>query len=202
MYLIKVELDRGSREARKLLADCQQMHRFVTGLLGADRRSAQALYRTNLTGNRLSLYLYAQKPIEACPAYCEVLQRDVTAWLEGMETGQYWNFDLIASPSKKAAAEGQKNSRRRVLRDPEQRQAWLARKAEQSGFRILHGQELEQVHVSGRHSLQRGGEMFHDAYHYQGTLQITDAVQFRSALQQGIGSGKAYGFGMLMVKNV
>ena len=44
--------------------------------------------------------------------------------------------------------------------------------------------------------------MYHDAYHYQGTLQITDAAAFRRAMQGGIGSGRAYGFGMLMVKRL
>ena len=54
---------------------------------------------------------------------------------------------------------------------------------------------------SGKYAGQ-GGVMHHDAYHYQGVLQITDAEAFRKALQQGIGSGKAYGFGMMMVKRL
>ena len=103
---------------------------------------------------------------------------------------------MIACPSKKVAAEGQKNSRRRILREPSERQAWLERKAEQNGFVILQSQEQEQAHVSGRHGANQGGTMHHDAQHYQGILQITDVEAFRKALQLGIGPGKAYGFGM------
>ena len=200
MYLIKVEMDR--RDARGLLADCQQMHRFVTGFFGTDRQSSQILYRTNMVRSRLAIYIYAQNPAEHIPENCEVQQRDVTSWLDSMGMGQIWNFDLIASPSKKVAAEGQKNSQRRILREPGDRQAWLERKAEQNGFVILDAQEQEQIHVSGKHGAGQGGVMHHDAYHYQGVLQITDAEAFRKALQQGIGSGKAYGFGMMMVKRL
>ena len=34
------------------------------------------------------------------------------------------------------------------------------------------------------------------------TAQITDADAFRQALEKGIGSGKSYGFGMMMVKRL
>lgn len=200
MYLIKAELDR--REARGLLADCQQMHRFITGFFGTDRRSSQILYRTNLVQNKLCIYLYAQSPAEHIPGNCKVQQRNVTSWLESMEIGQLWSFDLIAAPTKKVALEGKKNSQRRILRLPQERQEWLERHAEQNGFAILQAQEQEQLHVSGKHKADKGGVMYHDAYHYQGILQITDGEAFRRAMQTGIGSGKAYGFGMMMVKRL
>ena len=198
MYLVKAELDR--RYARGLLADCQQMHRFITGLFGTDRLSGQILYRTNLVRDKLCIYLYSQAPAEHIPDGCLVQQREISSWLGAMEAGQLWSFDLIAAPTKKIASEGNKNSRRRILREPGARQAWLERKAELNGFAIIQAQELEQIHVSGRHHADKGGVMYHDAYHYQGVLRITDAEAFRKAVQTGIGSGKAYGFGMMMVK--
>ena len=70
MYLIKIELDR--RDARGLLADCQQMHRFITGFFGTDRQSSQILYRTNLVQNKLCIYIYAQSPAEHIPDNCKV----------------------------------------------------------------------------------------------------------------------------------
>lgn len=200
MYLIKVEVDR--REAAPLLADCQKMHRFITALFGTDRKSSQLLYRTNLIRDRLNIYIYAQRPVQNLAGRYEILQREITSWLEAMEEGQTWSFDLIAAPSKKVAAEGRKNSQRRILRDPEERQEWLSRKAEQSGFAVLQVTEQEQLHVSGKHRPDNGGEMHHDAFHYQGILRITDAEAFRRAICSGIGPGKAYGFGMMMVKRI
>ena len=202
MYLIKVEVELNLRKDSGLLTDCQQMHRFITGFFGTDRQSGQILYRTNLVQNRLCIYLYSQAPAEHIPNNCELQQRDITSWLDGMEAGQLWSFDLIAAPTKTVGAEGKKNSQRRILRLPRERQEWLERKAEQNGFAILQAQELEQLHICGRHKADKGGVMYHDAYHYQGILQITDGEAFRRAMQTGIGSGKAYGFGMMMVKRL
>ena len=200
MYLIKVELDH--REARGLLSDCQQMHRFVTGFFGTDRKSNQILYRTNLVQNKLCIYLYADNPAVHIPDNCSVQQRDVTPWLDSMAPGQLWSFDLIASPSKKVAVAGKKNSQRRILRDPAERRSWLERKAETAGFEILQVTEQTQIHINGKHRSECGGAMTHDAYHYQGALRIIDAEAFRNAIKNGIGSGKAYGFGMMMVKRL
>ncbi len=43
--------------------------------------------------------------------------------------------------------------------------------------------------------------MYLDQYHYQGTLQITDAVLFQNAVREGIGPGKSYGLGMLLLSS-
>ncbi len=34
---------------------------------------------------------------------------------------------------------------------------------------------------------------------FEGVLEVTDAEKFRESLKQGIGTGKAYGFGLLSV---
>lgn len=201
MYLIRVELDRNAYEVRSALMDCEKMHILVTGLFGTQRSDSSVLYRLNAQQNRLQLYLYASVPVteEACRKY-PVVQRDITQWVSGLEQGQIRQFDLTASPSKKVPSETGKNSQRRILRQPEQRMEWLQRKAEQYGFTLLQVQELEQLHLSGSHRKESGGKMYLDAWHYQGMLRIDDAQLFRKALEGGIGSGKAYGFGMLMLK--
>ena len=58
--------------------------------------------------------------------------------------------------------------------------------------------ELENKRKQGYHTTSNGGRMYLAGYHYQGTLQISDPVRFRHALQEGIGSGRAYGLGMLL----
>lgn len=203
MYLIKVELNRRLPEVRHALGDCQAMHRLITGLFGASRQDAGILYRSNVVRDQLILYIYASQPVSSeTQGQYAVTQRDISSLLEQLTEGCVRSFDLIASPSKKVMVAGQKNSQRRILREPAERQQWLERKAEQNGFRILSCTELEQIHTAGKHSADNGGTMYHDAYHYQGVLQITDAAAFRNALQGGIGSGKAYGFGMMMVKRL
>lgn len=200
MHLIRLEMDQRSPLTRRLLSDCQQMHCFLMRLFGSDRASAQVLYRTHMSAGCLRIYVYAKEALQTTPEGCRVVQKDISIYLDGLRAGQSLSFDLVAAPTVKISETGVKNSRRRILREPEERKSWLNRKAEQNGFTILSLTEQEQIHVSGKHCADRGGAMYHDAYHYQGTLIIEDVTAFRKAMQEGIGSGKAYGFGMLMVK--
>ena len=70
---------------------------------------------------------------------------------------------------------------------------------QQFGFQLLAVNELEHIRQTGKHSPESSGRMYFDGYHYQGILQVTDAVKFQDALRHGIGAGKAYGFGMLLL---
>lgn len=199
MYLIKAEMDRNLPEVRAALTDCQKMHQLITKLFDTDRKSSQILYRINLVQNKLNIYMYANKPANNNHRYY-IQQKDISSWLDDMTAGKTLGFDIIASPSKKIKIGDKKNSRRRLLQEPAERQTWLERKAKMHGFEILHAEEQENVHTTGRHAIDNGGTMDHDAYHYQGMLRITDANAFRKALREGIGPGKAYGFGMMMVR--
>lgn len=55
--------------------------------------------------------------------------------------------------------------------------------------------------VVGWHEMQRTGKpnLTFGAVLFEGVLRVTDAAAFRAALERGIGSGKAYGFGLLSV---
>lgn len=200
MYLIRIDLERSSRMVRSAMADCQQMHRLVMGLFDAGREDAEVLYRVKEQGMNISLYLYSAVPVmeeRLLPGMQLGGQREVSAWLDTMTAGRCLRYDLLAMPSKKVAGEG-KNSRRRVLRTEEERMEWLHRKAQQNGFRLLDVTESGSTSFSGRHS-DRDGVMYWDSYRYTGMLQITDEAAFRNALKKGIGPGKAYGLGMLLL---
>ena len=107
----------------------------------------------------------------------------------------FWRLQL-----KKVAEEGHKNSRRRILREKTERLEWLSRKAAQYGFALLQANEMEDVHMTGKHAQEQGGRMYWDGYRYDGVLQIQDEERFRQAVSGGIGAGKAYGLGMLLLR--
>lgn len=204
MYLTKISLQPQSPYIRRALADCQQMHRQVSGLFGVDRKCGEILYRLRTEQGNYALYLYSAIPVDRShllPGMCFAGERNLQDWLDDMASGQVWGFDLLAVPAKKVPAEGRKYSQRRILRTEEERMAWLARKGDQYGFRLLDVQEQEYVRKFGRHS-QPGGTMYLDAYHYNGVLQIQEEAAFRIALTGGIGAGKAYGMGMLLLKRL
>ena len=117
-----------------------------------------------------------------------------------MQTGQTWGFDLVTMPFKKERRSDSGNSRRRMLRDEEERLEWLFRKAEQNGFAILDVQEIKDEKMNIYHPSDKGGKMVMDSYRYTGIMTIKDVSAFRKAVQEGIGPGKAYGLGMLLLK--
>ncbi len=203
MYLAKIEMPLSDPGVRAALRDAQRMHRRVSGLYGTARAEASVLYRARVRGGTVELYLYA-----ACPVQREALlssmklagERDLSDWLESMAEGQRWGFDLLTMPFKKQPDPEGRNSRRRVLRSREERLAWLARKAEQNGFELLEAEECAAEKLNVTHAENDGGTLWLDPYRYTGLLRVTDAALFRRAVRQGIGPGKAYGLGMLLLR--
>lgn len=204
MVLAKIEMSLSEPSVRAALRDAQKMHRLAAGLYQLPRQEAELVYRVQLQGQKVNLYLYAGQPIDRSrllPGMRLAGERELSDWLVSMREGQLWGFDLLTMPFRKVADGESANSRRRVLRTPEERLAWLNRKAEQNGFAILEARESAGEKESAVHPLEKGGRLYLDSYRYSGTLQIKDLERFKRALRNGIGPGKAYGLGMLLLKN-
>jgi CRISPR system Cascade subunit CasE len=111
-----------------------------------------------------------------------------------LHDGQLLRFLLRANPTVK------RDSRRHGLFREEDQRAWLDRKAAEGGFapvsvRVRGG--LTQV--SSRGPRRRTGLQHHLAVEFEGILRVTDTPRFGATLRRGIGSGKAYGFGLLSI---
>jgi CRISPR system Cascade subunit CasE len=132
---------------------------------------------------------------------------------EAIAPGTVLAFRLRANPTRKidtkSGPDGTvRNGRRVELNREEDQQEWLRRKGEQGGFRLLAARALPDVpnvlampgqKVMGeRRSGERGRVTFGSVL-FEGELIVSDAVAFRRTLEVGIGSGKAYGFGLLSV---
>lgn len=203
MYLSKIEMSLSESSVRTALRDAQKMHRLVAGLYQMPRQEAELVYRVHVQGQRVALYMYAGLPIDRSrilPGMLLVGERELSDWLSAMQEGQVWGFDLLTMPFKKVPDGENRNSRRRVLRTQEERLAWLNRKAEQNGFAMLEVQESVGEKESAVHPAEKGGKLYLDSYRYSGILRITNEEHFRLALRRGIGPGKAYGLGMLLLK--
>lgn len=201
MFLTKAEMVMQSRKTVECLRNCQKMHSLITALFSSSRKDQNIIYRMHTAQGMVILYIFSDIPVQNEIDGVRVCgQRDLSDWLASFSEGQILRFDLVACPSKKVHSEGQKNSRRRVLRTQGERIAWLDRKAEQGGFSIEQVVEQEQSHDFGTHTKEKGGAMHLDAYRYQGILRVRDATKFQQTISHGIGPEKAYGMGMMMVK--
>jgi CRISPR system Cascade subunit CasE len=109
------------------------------------------------------------------------------------------------SQSKRVALTWEKNQNPEdVIR------VWFANKGHDGGFAI-DTQAFRAVQIGWGNGIKpdgpsRGGNGNSNRHHLRfrsalldGTLTVTDADRFRSTLVQGVGSGKAFGFGLLSV---
>jgi CRISPR system Cascade subunit CasE len=108
--------------------------------------------------------------------------------------GQRLRFLLRANPTVK------RDGRRHGLFREEEQRAWLDRKGRDGGFTLLtvlvEG-GLNQVSALGPH--RDGGPQTHYAVDYEGVLRVDDPARFTDVLYHGLGSAKAYGFGLLSI---
>ena len=117
-----------------------------------------------------------------------------------------YQFSLLANPTRKvrsnAAGERTKNGRRLAITERSDLVAWLQRKGESGGFA---------VNPETLRTVPRSREFFHKDAHvhgtlssveFQGELTVNDPLRFRAAVAAGIGSAKAFGFGLLILAPV
>ena len=133
---------------------------------------------------------------------------EVKPFAPDLAHGQRLRFRLLANPTVKKKLAGSKNGRRLGLASRVDQLAWLGRKAALGGFSV----EDDSTTVlpgfvyfnKGNHpdgSGQRHASRLRSV-RYDGWLEVTNAELFRETLAHGIGSGKAFGFGLLSVARV
>lgn len=145
--------------------------------------------------------------------------KSIDEQLGRIANGTILRFRLKANPTKKVgttmkserlAGAARDNGRRVPLVGEVAQIQWLNRKAAAAGFRLVSVRICEEIQdvlatngswVSGRRR-KAGSENDRDRLQFKGVifdghLEVTDRAAFRLAVQRGIGSGKAYGFGML-----
>lgn len=124
-------------------------------------------------------------------------------------------FRLRANPTKRIGAnnteQGERWRGKRIeLRREEDQLAWLARKGETGGFRLVGVEvypELPDTRVSNQEKARgrRPGPgddtmpLRFGAALFEGRLEVIDRAAFLATLRAGIGSGKSFGFGLLSI---
>lgn len=139
---------------------------------------------------------------ESRPAWDEVLGLRVAS-CEQVETtfdvGNRFFFRLLASPVRRLMHPDEIRRRHGTVRRTSPRawtEDWIRRRAAQCGFEI---QEL--IFDLGQVKARRGESRFKLAsVQFDGLLAVTDPAAFASTWHAGIGTKKAFGFGLLSLK--
>lgn len=155
----------------------------------------------------------------------EIKLRTVHEQYRMIENGTKLRFRLQANPTKRIGGSylhpdeskreefvkkfrDDKKRRRISLNRDEDRIEWLRRKAVSSGFRICdvdvapvpNVAESEMARLSFAKDGRRDSpKVVLGSVVFDGVLEVSDAELFREAVIAGIGTGKAYGFGLLSI---
>jgi CRISPR system Cascade subunit CasE len=224
LFLSRLFLNPHNRDVRRDLADCHNLHRTIMNAFpqadgSAARDEFGVLFRVESQRDG-KVILLVQSQVE--PDWSRLLGgylleaggnpacKPVSSHYAGLETGQRLLFRLLANPTKRVSAKNTEEDarwrgKRIELRSEEDQIAWLRRKGDAAGFRLLAArvnravpnvQTTPRPKTSGwreKSRLSFGSALFN------GELEISDAERFRQALSDGVGSGKAYGFGLLSI---
>jgi len=227
MFLSKLMLNPQAPLGRRDLAHPYEMHRTLMNAYPYPRTDNQCdvLFRVDpaRTGPPVVLVQTQEDPARwsKLPNRYLVGQAECKLFDLAVISGQRLRFRLRANPTKRVAAKNERlggvmlGKRVGLVTEAEQVR-WLLRKGETGGFRI-RGAWMDARHPETGEPLQlpnfrvdavpegrdRNGKPGHAgeflAVRFEGVLVVTDAQAFQATVAAGIGSGKAFGFGLLSV---
>jgi len=203
-HLTQVTVDFATA-ARLGLRDSYDWHQAVWKAFPA-RDGQRRDFLTRLDRHHEGFRLLIVSPAEPSrPAWCPA-----ESWRTKLIPGSYFTrrryaFRLCANPTKKVASrlDGTvtKNGRRVPLSKREELVEWIKRKGEQGGFAV--DEATLRTFSRGREYFQKKGQRgLHSAVEFEGALTVTDPGKFCEAFGRGIGSAKAFGFGLLVIAPV
>jgi CRISPR system Cascade subunit CasE len=210
MYLSRLTLNPHSRQVQRELGNLYQLHRTImSGFPATLPDDERVLFRLDADprGDELTLLIQSIHEPDWAPVinadqgrYLRVTPETPKHFQPDLPTGSLLRFRLRANPTVKKQRDDHKNGNRVPLLREDEQTAWLDRKSEQHGFRVLQVQVTGKDELSGwkkeenkSHKLQLYTAQF------DGMLQVTDRERFTAAIAQGIGPAKGFGCGLLSI---
>ena len=209
-WLTEVTLDHAT-VARRQLRDNYDWHQFAWRCF-PDRPTAARDFLTRLDESPQGFRLLIVSP--RAPTQPEGVPAE--AWKSREIPANYFDrsryaFQLRANPTKKVinpdkpksvGPDGRihrnQNSRRVPLRQPADLAAWFDRKASAGGFAVEP--DTLRIIPEGQDYFNRGRQHgAHASVEFRGTLRVTDPAKFHETFSNGLGSAKAFGFGLLVI---
>ena len=120
--------------------------------------------------------------------------------------GSLFLFRLRANPVKRVTSD----NRLRAITDrsapdsggPSPLRGWLEGKARLHGFELKSVPEFSACHLAVFSKNSGSGSISLNVVDIGGALQVTDADRFADAFRNGIGHGRAFGCGMLLLRRI
>ena len=207
IYFSQLHLNPFSRMVQRELASPYEMHRTLLKAFGMTRQQAGMLHRVEASNRGVCVLVQsAKKP--NWQVLHEVGQGKYLLQIGGVKSADFtlpldatYRFRLRASPTvskRRHNADGtRRNSNRVPLVREDKQSAWLLKKGQDQGFRILRNQISDP-----RRDHDHRKKITTFSVLYEGILQVADAEKFNTAWHSGIGPSKAFGCGLLSLASV
>ena len=214
MHLSALQLNPRHAKAIRSLSDVHEMHSLLWRAFpqrketSDESQAGRVLYRIEGLSSLATLPILVQSEHQPdWSSLCEMdgllLKSHSKLFDPQISKGQLLRFRIRANPTMIKTfpiLNGFAEKRRMGIYSEEGQSEWFARKAEEAGFSPLDLRFIAAGNLTGKKSGSEGATklQFHSV-DYEGVLRVTEPALFLKALENGIGSGKAFGFGLLSV---
>jgi CRISPR system Cascade subunit CasE len=197
MYLSQLLVNPRSRDARVDLGDRYELHRTLMKAFPEDLPADERiLYRVEDNRNLPVVSILVQSRYLPVWDAAERMRRggylldvpQVRQIVPSVDQGQRLAFRLQANPTVK------RDGKRHAIYGNTELFDWLLRKGDQHGFRC-DPLDVQIAKLGKKYGKRR--QAIWQAVQFDGALTVTSAESFTAALVNGIGSAKAFGFGLL-----
>lgn len=210
MYLSRLKLNPSVRITREMLINPYTLHQAVYRAFPdkSDGGAGRVLYRIDQDqrSGTVSLLVQSEKTPDWTKANylgeCLLEKAEFKPFAPRTMDGQHLYFRLRANPSIKKQAEGKKNGCRMGLLQEVDQLKWLHKKAEESGFTVITCQAMPEGIIHDERGQEDRGKLRHYAVRFEGMIKVVNPDIFTATLNNGIGSAKGFGFGLLSVAPV
>lgn len=200
LFLCEIEIDPRTYAGRTALADVGQLHRSV--MAGFDphlgdrpREAAGVLFRLEVGDARQRVLVQSSVPFDPsrlAGGFTLTGQRQLQmSW----RAGDRIRYRMTANTTKKVRLDRKKRHVQAVVGDDVV--AWWLPRLSRAGVRSDSAPFIQPTWARGRGT--GGSQLTFCGHQIDGTGVVESAEQLREAVTNGIGRGRAYGFGLLSV---
>ena len=200
LYAAVLKLSRGDIKTLKI-TDAYSLHRVVYDLYD-DIRNEQQKQESHSSGilyvdkggdfnHRLILMLANRQP-NTSPTYGEVEYKIIP---DNFLQHQHYAFEITVNPCKR----DNKTGKIIPVRERENIAQWFIDRAPSSWGFTVNPANLQVEKLAVQTFTKNDQKITHGSATLKGELKVTNQVQFIQSFQQGIGRGKAFGFGLLQI---
>ena len=197
-----IKIPAGSDIARNITTDVVAAHVFVQSLLHEERQSGRTQFAVREKDDAVKITIRTtHKKLKESPPAPAQAESSVKNIKTDYKEGQKLRFDITLNTSRK------RNGKREQIRPGgsggaaqyHEQEQWFVNKALEWGFKVTR----DNLHVIGskrKTGVKEKKRISYESARFTGRLKVTDPELFKKSLENGIGSEKAYGAGLLFVE--